>query len=328
VKRNPDASGYANRGISLNVFSEADIDDIHLATLEVLERTGVFVEDDEALDIFSDGGCKVDRETRMAKIPGHVVEDAIRSAPPKSILCGRDPSKDVVLEAGRVNFCNFDEGIMIIDKETGEQRKPTLADVADAATLVDALDQIDSYESAIGATDVPPETGCLHNTEVALNHTTKPVGAAPLNGFDALKLIEMAKAVIGGDDDAVRERCVIGMGVCTVSPLKLPRDATEVILVAARHGLPNTVLSMAMSGGSAPITMAGTLVLHNAEVLSGITLAQLAERGAECTYGSSTTGMDLRLAAASVGCPELAKISAGVAQLARQYRLPSFVAGA
>jgi trimethylamine--corrinoid protein Co-methyltransferase len=328
VIRKPDASGYSNRGMSLNVFSEADVDDIHLATLEVLERAGVFVEDDEALDVFSDGGCRVNRETRMVKIPGHIVEEAIRSAPPKAVLNGRDPEKDIVLEAGRVAFCNFDEGLAIVDRTTGELRKPTLADVAEAATIVDALDQIDSYESAVGATDVPPETGCLHNTEVALNYTTKPVGSAPLNGFDARKLLEMAKVVIDGDDDDLRDRCVVGMGVCSVSPLKLPRDATEVILVTARHGVPNTVLSMAMSGGSSPITMAGTLVLHNAEVLSGITLAQLAGRGTPCIYGSSTTGMDMRLAAASVGSPELAKISAGVAQLARQYRLPSFVAGA
>ena len=328
MKRNLDASGYTNRGMSLNVFSEADIDDIHYATLEVLETTGVYVEDKPARDVFADGGCHVNHETGMVKIPGHIVEDAIRTCPPVSILCGRDPEKDLVLGGGRVNFCNFDEGIAIIDGETGESRLPVLKDVAEAARLVDALSDIDSYESAVGATDVPPETGCLHNTATALNNTTKPVGSAPLNGFDAAKLMEIGKAVIEGDDDDFRERPLIGMGCCTVSPLKLPRDATEVILFTARKGLPNTILSMAMSGGSAPITMAGTLVLHNAEVLSGITLAQLAARGAPCTYGSSTTGMDMRIAAAAVGCPELAKISAGVAQLARQYRLPSFVAGA
>ncbi len=96
---------------------------------------------------------------------------------------------------------------------------------------------------------------------------------------------------------------------------------------AARHGIPNNVISMAMSGASSPVTLAGTLVTHNAEVLAGLTLAQLTERGAPTIYGSSTTAMDLRYAAASVGSPELAMISAGVAQLAQRYLLPSFVAG-
>jgi trimethylamine--corrinoid protein Co-methyltransferase len=88
------------------------------------------------------------------------------------------------------------------------------------------------------------------------------------------------------------------------------------------------VLSMAMSGASAPVTLAGTLVVHNAEVLSGLILSQLARKGTPFVYGSSTTSMDLRLATASVGCPELAMINAAVAKLARFYSLPSWVAGA
>jgi trimethylamine--corrinoid protein Co-methyltransferase len=85
---------------------------------------------------------------------------------------------------------------------------------------------------------------------------------------------------------------------------------------------------MAMGGGSAPVNLAGTLVTHNAEVLAGITLAQLTAKGAPVIYGSSTTALDLRFATASVGSPECAMINAGVACLARQYRLPSYVAGA
>jgi len=67
--------------------------------------------------------------------------------------------------------------------------------------------------------------------------------------------------------------------------------------------------------------------VHNAEVLAGVTLAQLTSPGTPMLYGSSTTAMDLRLAAASVGSPECGVISAAVAAIARQYRLPSYVAG-
>ena len=98
--RSQRAGTMRSGGLSVNVFTDDELDDIHSATLEVLERTGVFVEDDEALDIFADGGCRVDRETRMVRIPPHVVEEAIRWAPTKVVLCGRTPDKDVVLEAG------------------------------------------------------------------------------------------------------------------------------------------------------------------------------------------------------------------------------------
>jgi trimethylamine---corrinoid protein Co-methyltransferase len=287
----------------------------------------VFVEDDEPLDIFADGGCLVDRETHVVRIPPTVVEDAIHSCPPRVCLCGRDPRTDIVLEAGgRVCFSNFDEGIMLIDARTGEYRHPGIADVHEVARLVDALPDMDAYESAIGAEDVPAETASLYKFEAAVHDCTKPIGSEATSGWDVRKIVEMATVLAGGDD-AFRRRPLCGFGVCPVSPLKLPRDATEVIVESARAGVVDTILSMAMAGGSSPVTLAGTLVVHNAEVLAGITLAQLVERGSPIMYGSSTTAMDLRLASASVGSPELAMISAAVAQLARRYLLPSLVAG-
>jgi len=326
VKRNLFAGRPRSGGLSLNVFTEAELDDIHLATLEVLERTGVFVEADEALDIFGDGGCLVDRDTHVVRIPPHVVEDAVRSAPTKFVLCGRDPRNDIVLEPGRVAFTNFSEGIRVVDPETGELRDSTKADIADIARLNDYLSDIETFEIAVGAKDVPPETCAVHNAEAQYLNTTKPIGIGPLSGRETVAIFEMAAEIVGGADE-LRRRPIVYNGVCPVSPLKLPHEATEVIIESARWWIPNNILSMAMAGGSSPVTLAGTLVTHNAEVLSGITLAQLTERGAPCIYGSSTTAMDLKLAAASVGSPELAMISAAVAQMARRYLLPSFVAG-
>ena len=327
MKRNAHAGSRRSGGMSLNVFCEEEIDDIHLSTLEVLERSGVFVEADEALDIFSDGGCVVDREKRRVKIPPHIVEEAIAAAPSRVTLCGRDPKNDIVLEPGRVGFTNFSEGIMVIDPETGAYRASTKADVAMIARLNDYLSDMDTAEIAVGARDVPPETAGIHNSEAQFLNTTKPIGTGPLDGNDTRVIIEMA-AIIAGGKDALRERPIIYNGTCPVSPLKLPAGVTEVIIESSRAGIPDNILSMAMAGGSGPVTLAGTLVTHNAEVLAGITLAQLTERGSPVIYGSSTTAMDLRLATASVGSPELAMISAAVAQIARQYRLPSFVAGA
>ena len=119
MKRNLFAGRPRSGGLSLNVFTDSELDDIHLATLEVLDRTGVFVEADEALDIFADGGCLVDREKHIVRIPPHIVEDATRAAPSTFVLCGRDPKNDIVLEPGRVAFTNFSEGIRVVDPETG-----------------------------------------------------------------------------------------------------------------------------------------------------------------------------------------------------------------
>ena len=327
MKRNLHAGGARRRGLSVDVFTQSELDDIHLSALEVLQRTGVFVEDDEAIDIFADAGCAVDRDTRVVRIPPHVVEDAIRSAPSRLVLCGRDPANDFVMEPGRVGFSNFGEGVLVVDPHDGALRPSTKQDLTDIACLCDALPSVDVFEIAVGANDMPPATASLHNHEVAILGQTKPISGGPLDGHAVRTTVKMLEAV-QGSADAVRERPMMVMGTCPVSPLKLVQDTCEIVIEAARAGLPSCVLSMAMAGGSSPVTLAGTLVTHNAEVLAGVTLSQLTERGSPVLYGSSTTAMDLRLAAASVGSPELALISAGAAQLARQYRLPSYIAGA
>jgi len=228
---------------------------------------------------------------------------------------------------GRVGFTNFGEGIKIVDVETGEVREPTKKDVGESARVVDALPEVDVYERAIGAHEVPQEVVQLHNAEAAFTNTSKHIFMGPGNGELLRRIVDMGAAVAGGMAAFLR-RPLISFITCPVSPLKLVQDTCEIIMGAARTGTAVNVLSMAMAGGSSPVTLAGTLVTHNAEVLAGVTLSQLTKEGAPVIYGSSTTAMDLRLAAASVGSPECALINAGVACLARFYLLPSWVAGA
>ena len=327
MRRNPRAGARKSGGFRLEVFTPDELQEIHLATLEVLSQTGVFVEDDEALAIFEGGGARVDRERKVVRLAPHVVEDAIHSAPPKVVMCGRVPEQDVVLEDGRVGFTNFGEGIQVVDPYTGELHESRKQDVADCTRIIDALPEIDVVERPLGAHDVPQDTAALHNAEAIFTNTTKHATIGPLSGFCARKMIDMAAAIVGGHE-RLRQRPILSFLTCPVSPLKLVADCCRIIIEGARGGIPVNVLSMAMAGGSSPVNLAGTLVSHNAEVLAGITLAQLTVRGTPVIYGSSTTAMDLRFASASVGSPECGMIGAGVACLARFYLLPSWVAGA
>lgn len=326
MKRNLHAGKKLSGGLSLNVFTDDELNEIHLATLEVLEKTGVFVEDEEALEILDGGGAAVDPKTKMVKIPPYLLEDSVRSAPSKILLAGRNPKNDFVLESNRVGFTCFGEGILVVDPYTGELREPTKADVTASAKLCDYLDSVDVYERAVGAHDVPQELAQVHNSEAWLPNTTKHGFQGPFSGYQLEKIVDMASAIAGGKD-RLMERPIISFVTCPVSPLKLPRDCCEVIMGSARNGLTVNILSMAMAGGSSPVTLAGTLVTHNAEVLSGVVLNQLTRKGSSVVYGSSTTAMDLRLATASVGSPECAMINAAVAQMSRYYLLPSWVAG-
>ena len=137
--------------------------------------------------------------------------------------------------------------------------------------------------------------------------------------------IEIEQAT-GGRDNFIK-RPNFTPSICPLSPLILPDNSCKVIINCARSGLGVLVLPMALSGGTSSATLAGTLVTHNTEVLSGIILAQLTKKGVPCTYGSTSTILDLRFGTSAIGSPEYGMINASIAKLAQYYRLPCYVGG-
>ena len=306
------AGSLTTGGMSLNVFTQDEMDAIHRATLEVLEHTGVLIGSPEARALLVEAGASVIDED-IVRFPQWMVADAVSCAPETLLLAGRTPDRDVVLDSTRVMFTNFGEAVYLIDPDTGEVRNTTKKDVEKLTRVVDALDVIPVCERMAGAQDYPEQVAELHNYEALLMNTTKHVFTGGGNGKLTQYMIDMAKAAVG--EENFEERCPVTFNTCPISPLKLTADVCEVIMTAARNGATVNVLSMGMAGGSTPVNLAGALVVHNCEALAGLVLAQTTRRGAKFIYGSSSTAMDLRYGAAVVGTPELAVMDAEMAEM-------------
>lgn len=327
--RSPHAGTCQSGGFSLNVLTQEELRQIHLATLEVLEHTGIYVQCPKARAVFAEAGCKITKKD-VVKIPPLVVEEAIMSAPSNLVLRARDPKNDFIMGGNRVAFTNFGEAVNIVDPETGEYRESIKSDLEKIGRIVDYLDSIAVFEKPAAASDKPMEVIPMHNFEAMINNCTKHLFMGSMSGEMTERILEMSDAVVREVFPEVEdptEHRLVSFITCPVSPLRLVTDSCEIIMASARGNAVINVLSMAMAGGSTSIHLAGTLVSHNAEVLSGITLAQLTRKGAPVVYGSSTTALDLKTSSAVVGSPELGMISAGVAALANYYGLPSWVAG-
>jgi len=308
-------AGHAQfTGFALGMFTDDELAELHRATLDVLQNGGLLVMNDEAQEIFYSHGCEVDKKTNIVKIPSYLVEEAIRSAPSKVLLAARNPKYDTVLEATRVANTTFGVAVEILDSETGKVRETTNQDLAETAILADAADGVDVYSMAAAA-----ETAFI-NCSKHFHH----VDVLTTDGVRAF--FEMGAAIAGGAEQ-MKKRPLCSILICPVSPMQLSPECCEVVIESARLGIPCNVLSMALSGATSPVTTAGTLLVHNAEVLGGITLSQLTKKGAPVIYGSSTTMFDMSCVTAPVGAPELGMISAAVAKLAQYYNLPSYVAG-
>ena len=306
----------------LQVLSPHDIRRIHTASLDIIESVGVRFPSPRALDIWAAHGATVDRNTSIVQVSGRLIEDALRHAPPAYTLAARDPGRDLPLDGAHVYLGTDGCGTEVLDAWTGERRRSTLQDVADIARVADALDEISFQWVPVSAQDQPPETRSLHELAAIWRNTTKHVQSeSVVSEREALAAIEMA-AVISGGREALRRRPILSLLVCAISPLGQDGQAVDAALVAAEAGVPVGVLTMASCAFTGPATLAGTLAVGNAEVISALALIQLAHPGAPVYYGAAQTAMDLRTGGYTGGGPADFLFGAATNALADFYDVP------
>jgi trimethylamine--corrinoid protein Co-methyltransferase len=321
-----------NPRLSLSLLNPEEVRRIHTATLEVIETVGVRFPSARALDIWEANGASVDRETMVVKVPGHVIEAALQQAPPTYTLAARDPAQDLPLDGNHVFVGTDGCGVEVIDIQTGERRRSCLQDVADIARIADAVEEVAFHWVAVSAQDCPPQTRGLHELRAIWENSTKHVQTESIySEHEARAAVEMAAAIAGGRE-ALRKRPLLSIMQCTLSPLGQDGGSIDAALIGAEAGLPVGFMTMAACLTTGPATMAGNLVVGNAEVVSATALIQLAYPGAPVFYAAAQTASDLRTGAYTGGGPEDFLFGAATNALADFYDIPlsmgSFATGA
>ena len=303
-----------------------DLGRIHSSTLKILEETGVRVDEENALKLLDDAGATVDFKRKIVRVPQSLVEELIKKARKCVRLCGRDPKHDLTLGDGRVYIMTSSTGIRVLDMDTGEVRQSTKKDVEDSARLADALENFHIYSIMVDALDYPEEIMGLEEIDAMFNNTEKHIDTGALGTENTRDEIRMAAAVAGGFEE-LRKRPIIDFMQTPVSPLIHDRGNTEAILECAKHEVPLIVLNMVQAGGTSPVTIAGALSITNAEVLSGLLIAYLANPNVPLIYGTSSIVLNMKsLSGPSIfGLVEDGLIAMGAAQLAKYYGFPSLV---
>ena len=306
----------------LEILSPAAIRRVHEATLDVIERVGVRFPSRRAQAIWTAHGASVDQRTGVVRVPGSVIEAALRTAPSSYVLGARDPARDLQLDGAHVHLATDGCGIEVLDPWTLDVRRSALHDVADIARVADALDDIAFHWVAVSAQDRPPATRSLEELCAVWRNSTKHVQSeSVVTPGEAAATVELATA-IAGSSAALRERPQFSMMQCTISPLAHDGGALDAALVAAGAGIPVGFMTMASCAFSGPATIAGSLVVGNAEVVSALALIQLAFPGAPVYYAAAQTAMDLRSGAYTGGGPEDFLFGAATNELADFYDVP------
>jgi trimethylamine--corrinoid protein Co-methyltransferase len=322
----------SNPALSLNILDQADVDRIHNATLEIIEKVGVRFPSQKALDIWESHGAQVDRGQSIVKASGELIEEALKHAPPVYTLAARQESQDLPLDGNHVYVGTDGCGVEVLDLQTGGRRRSNLQDVIDIVRIADFLEQISFHWVAVSAQDCPPETRGLYELCAIWENSTKHAQTESIYSVkEARAAVEMAKAIAGGKDE-LRKRPVLSIMQCTTPPLGQDGGSLEAALIAAEAGLPVGFMTMAACLTTGPATMAGTLAVGNAEVISAIALIQMAFPGAPVFYAAAQTASDLRTGAYTGGGPEDFLFGAATNLLSDFYNLPlsmgSFATGA
>jgi len=299
------------------------LDALHAATLNLLENMGIIVRSDKALSILEESGASIDARNRIAKIPEHLVEETIKLCPKTARLCGRRSDLDIVCDGKHTHLVTNTCGTLVMDLETGARRDSTKDDVAKSALIVDALEDVGIYCVLVTPTEKPPGVRVLHEYDAAVNNTEKFIMTEVYSPEETDYLLKMACAVAGGVDELVR-RPIVGTIACTISPLILDGKQTDSALAFARVNAPISVMAMPIIGGTAPITIAGSMILGNAQMLGLATVLQMANPGTPVFHSLCPVAMDVRHGTMGTSFPGAILESVGGVQLAKYYGLPSY----
>jgi len=310
-----------------HILSDNQIEELHLATLQILERTGAAFECQEALDILGDAGVDVSNPDRV-KITSPMVEQALRTTPKMITLYTREGEPAIVLNGMTgSHFGAVPDLPGYLDPYTRKPRQCYIDDVADMVRLIDALPNVEWLLLGTSQPTLPAAiTDKVSLLQFILN-TSKPI-MGEINDAESLReMIDLCAMVAGGEKQFLKKPFFIGS--CEpVSPLVHGRDALEKSLLCAGKGLPCVVYGMPMAGAATPATFAGCLAIANAEVLSQLVVLQLKNPGTPVIYGSIPSIMDMRTTIYSYGAPELALMGAALTEVCHYYKLPMFgVAG-
>jgi len=300
-------------------FSTNQIQQIHETTLSIMETTGLVFTYKPARDLFAKAGCKIDGQRVF--FPKKLVEEQIKKAPSQFTLYARNSEKNVVIGGDHIAFMPCYGAPFVNDMDKG-RRQGTLEDFNNFAKLAYESPYMDITGGMMTEpNDIPVANRNAERIYSSMIFSDKPFMGAGTGAKDAKQTIDMASIVFGSREEMKKKPPFISI-LCSLTPLAFDDKMCGGIMEYANAGMPQLISSLAIAGATAPVTMEGTLVVQNAEILAGITLAQLVREGTPVVFAGSSSATAMRYGTLSIGAPEMAVNTAATAQMGRFYNLP------
>ena len=304
----------------LDLLSRPFLDRIVSEAVDVLDKTGVLVENDEAMRLLADAGCSC--RGRIVSFKPSLVEASLRTVPRAINVYDRGGALTMALEGDAVHFDPGSGALKILDPATLEERKPVTVDLIRFAILTDALSNIAAQSTEMISMDVPEAMQDRYRLYIGLRFCTKPIITGTF-AVESFKIMKDMLVAVRGSEQALREKPLAIFDCCPSPPLKWSNLTCQNLIDASREGIPAALISMPLTGATAPVTLSGALVQLTAENLSGIVIHQLTHPGSPVIFGGSPAAFDMRKGTPPMGAVETMMINAGHVQIGRHLGLPT-----
>ncbi len=312
--------------LKAQLLSEDEKIRLHEQSLRILEEVGLRFHGHKALPLLAKAGARVDLESKTAKIPRPLVEQALATAPKSFVLGARNPQYDYPMPSGVSRYCMDGTAAFALDFETGERRYGLRRDIENGARIFQQMDMGVMAWACTTASDAPAGSRALHEFLTMARSTSKHGNHELHSREQAPYLAEGLAAILGGEDE-LKKRKAYSLIYCPVAPLTHDGEMLDAYLELGQYEIPVMLMPMPVPGTTGPASLFGNLCLANAEALSCIVVYQLAHPGRALIYSSAVGTLDFSSGAFLGGTAEMGLMSGALTEMGHFYNLPSTSAG-
>ncbi len=306
--------------VTINFLTRNDVESIHITTLEILEKIGIKVRNQDTLTLLHKNGCSIDED--QVKIPQYLVKESIKKAPSTFEIHSSDGTKTYRIGADDVFFNPGSTALYFKDRQSKKIRKGTLKDCIELVQLVDNLDHIKAQSTAIVPSDVPENLSCLYRLYIILKNSRKPIISGAFRKDDVEHMQKLLAAIVGDSEELANKPCAV-FDCCPTSPLLWDDVGSQHLLDCSTFRIPIELVPAPLMGATSPITIQGTLIQSNAEILSGVVISQLLSPGTPIIYGCASGSFDMRYATPRFSSIEAIIAACASSEIGKYYKLPT-----
>ena len=291
----------------------------------ILAEIGVEVRGARLRQRLLDHGLRLARtadEAERVLFPPEVVDRAIASTPKSFALYDRDGNPYTELGGDKVHFVPGSSGLQILDHRSGETRQSKTRDFIEYVRLADGLRHLGYLATAFSTNDIEPQVSDAWRLYLVMINSLKPVVSGAFTEEGVPRMAQMMQLFRRDQADLIARPMSI-FTVTATGSYRFSEDSCQNLMDCAAYGIPIEIVPVTLMGLIAPVTLVGATVMHVADVLAGLTMAQIVKPGTPVLFGGAPATFHMKTSMSPMAAIETQHLNVAYVEIAKHLRLPT-----